>query len=396
MGQSGLAPGAGHRIIPARGDGRRGRLTRRAVPLLTLVLFIAGLVLLVVGANVLVRGAADLAAALGTPPLIIGLTIVAFGTSSPEVLVSIQAAAAGQPDIALGNVVGSNIFNVLFILGLSALLAPLRVSAQLVRLDVPVMIGASLLVMALSLDDRLSRPEGALLLVSIVVYTVVMIRLARRGKAEVRVDPDVTLVPSGSSTWSNIARIALGLALLALGARWLVVSSVGFARTLGVSELVIGLTIVAGGTSLPEVATSIAATLRGERDIAVGNVVGSNIFNLLLVLGTAALISPAGMGVPPAALTFDLPVMTAVAIACFPIFFTGYTISRWEGAVFFGYYIAYATFLILDATNHYAAPVFAGVVVGFILPITVLTVVLVWLRQRRGEGSAAGAGEGQG
>ena len=389
MGQSGLAPRRARCIIPARGGRPPRTVTRRAVPLLTLVLFIAGLILLVVGANVLVRGAADLAAALGTPPLIIGLTIVAFGTSSPEVLVSLQAAAAGQPDIALGNVVGSNIFNVLFILGLSALLAPLRVSAQLVRLDVPVMIGASLLVMALSLDGRLSRFEGALLLVSIIVYTTLMIRLARRGQAEVRLDPDVTLVASGSSAWSNIARIAIGLALLALGARWLVVSSVGFARTLGVSELVIGLTIVAGGTSLPEVATSIAATLRGERDIAVGNVVGSNIFNLLLVLGTAALVSATGMGVPPAALTFDLPVMTAVAIACFPIFFTGYTISRWEGAVFFGYYIAYATFLILDATNHYAAPVLAGVVVGFILPITVLTVVLVWLRQRRGERSEA-------
>jgi cation:H+ antiporter len=354
----------------------------RAVALLTLVLFLVGLVLLVFGANALVRGAADLAAAFGTPPLIIGLTVVAFGTSSPETLVSLQAAAAGQPQIALGNVIGSNIFNILFILGLSALIAPLQVSAQLVRIDVPVMIGFSVLVLLLSLNGRISTAEGALLIAGIITYTLLLIRLAKRGRVEVRIEPGLAPTP-GASTWRNIGRIVLGLALLTLGARWLVGSATEFARAVGVSDLVIGLTIVAGGTSLPEVATSIAATVRGERDIAVGNVVGSNIFNLMLVLGSAALVGSGGMVVPPAALTFDLPVMTAVAVACLPIFFSGYTIARWEGAVFLAYYLAYITFLVLDATRHDAAPVFAGIMLSFVLPITVLTSVLIWVRQRR-------------
>src|SRR5690606_6941911 len=185
----------------------------------------------------------------------------------------------------------------------------------------------------------------------IIAYTLLMIRVAKRGKAAVALDAGIAL-PTGSSHWANIARILLGLRFLGLGARWLVDSAVVFARLLGVSELVIGLTIVAAGTSLPEVATSVAATVRGERDIAVGNVVGSNIFNLLLVLGATALVAAGGIPVQPAALTFDLPVMTAVAIACLPIFVTGYTIARWEGAIFLGYYIAYTTFLVLDSTGH--------------------------------------------
>jgi len=369
--------------FPARRPGG-GRLhdTPKAEPLLTLALFVLGLLFLIGGANALVRGAADLAAALGTPRLIIGLTIVAIGTSSPEVLVSLQAATAGQPDIALGNVIGSNILNVLFILGLSALVAPLRVSAQLVRLDVPVMIGVSVLVVGLAQDGRVSRPEGALLVAGIIAYTLLMIRLAKRGKAAVALDAGIAL-PTGSSHWANIARILLGLGFLGLGARWLVDSAVVFARLLGVSELVIGLTIVAAGTSLPEVATSVAATVRGERDIAVGNVVGSNIFNLLLVLGATALVAAGGIPVQPAALTFDLPVMTAVAIACLPIFVTGYTIARWEGAIFLGYYIAYTTFLVLDSTGHAWAPLFSGVMLSFVLPLTLLTATIVWVRERR-------------
>jgi cation:H+ antiporter len=361
------------------------------VTTVTLFVFIAGLVLLVLGANAFVRGAADLAAALGAPALVIGLTVVAFGTSSPEVLVSLQASVRGEPAIALGNVIGSNIFNILFILGISAMIAPLRVSAQLVRLDVPVMIAVSLLVVVLGWDDVLGRFDGILLLAVIVTYTAFLVRQARRGRVEVHTDIDtVSLPPMGTHWPRNLGRIVIGLGIMVLGARWLVDSAATIARSLGVSELVIGLTIVAAGTSLPEVATSIAAAIRGERDIAVGNVVGSNIFNLLLVLGGAALIAPAGIPVPAAALTFDLPVMTAVAVACFPIFFTGYAISRWEGAIFLLYYIGYTAFVILDATDHQALPILSVIMLSFVIPLTMLTFFMVWFRRlrqgrRRGE-----------
>jgi cation:H+ antiporter len=365
---------------------RNGRVAGPAGALnaITVLLFIAGLVLLSVGANLLVRGAVALAARFGTPPLIIGLTVVAFGTSSPEVLVSIQAARAGDPAIALGNVIGSNIFNVLFILGLSAVITPLVVSERLVRRDVPVMIGVSVLTFLFASDGNLERLEGAILLTGIVLYVSILILRARsRGAAAVA---DLGAVPEiqPAATWMADAGFVVGgLVLLTLGARWLVNGAVTMATTLGVSELVIGLTVVAAGTSLPEVATSVAASMRGERDIAVGNVVGSNIFNLLLVLGSAAVVAPAGFHVPAAALTFDLPIMMAVAVACLPIFFTGYSIRRWEGGIFLGYYVAYTIFLVLDATKHAAAPIFGGFMLMFVVPLTVLTFGIVMWRSSR-------------
>jgi cation:H+ antiporter len=170
---------------------------------------------------------------------------------------------------------------------------------------------------------------------------------------------------------------------LVLGARWLVNAAVATATALGVSELVIGLTIVAGGTSLPEVATSVLASIRGERDIAVGNVVGSNLFNLLAVLGLGSLIAPQGIAVAPGALTFDMPVMIAVAVGTLPVFFTGYVIARWEGAVFLAYYLAYTAYLVLDATEHAALPAFGAAMAWFALPLTALTLTVVVLRARR-------------
>lgn len=340
--------------------------------------FAAGLVLLMIGASLLVRGAVALAARLGTPPLVIGLTVVAFGTSSPEVLVSLQAAWVGDPEIALGNVIGSNIFNVLFILGISALVAPLVVSERLVRRDVPVMIAVSLLVYAFGWDGQLSSVEGIVLLATIVLYTSYLIRGARRGTVSTEL-PEATV----TKHWSiDTALILGGLGLQVVGSWWLVESSIRIATALGVSELVIGLTIVAAGTSLPEVATSIAASARGQRDMAVGNVVGSNIFNLLLVLGCAAVVSPVPFEVARAALAFDLPVMIAVAVACLPIFVRGYSLDRWEGGIFLIYYVAYTVFLVLDATDHSAAPVFGGLVLGFVMPITVLTLVVITFRAR--------------
>jgi cation:H+ antiporter len=275
------------------------------------------LVLLVVGGEALVRGAARLALAVGLSPLVVGLTVVAFGTSSPELAVSIQAGLAGSSDLALGNVVGSNIFNVLLILGASALIAPLLVASQLVRQEVPVMIGVSLLLFALCADGTVSFVDGTVLVGLLIVYTVVLVVQSRR-QAAANGDLGVGSSSGWDRHWSvQILLIAGGLALLVLGARWLVDSAVGFARSLGVSELVIGITIVAAGTSLPEVATSIIAALRGQRDIAVGNVVGSNTFNILGVLGVTAVAAPAGLAVAPAVPAFDLPVMVAVAIACF-------------------------------------------------------------------------------
>ena len=346
---------------------------------MTILLFVAGLVLLVLGAELLVRGASSLARRFGIPPLVIGLTVVAMGTSAPEVAVSVRGALAGQADIALGNVVGSNIFNALFILGVSALITPLVVSRKLVWLEVPIMIGVSLLLWLLARDGLIGRFEAGILFAGLIAYTGFQIWEARREgvKAEELQGGEVK---STGSVALNVVFLAGGLGLLVLGANWLVDAAVEMARAIGVSELVIGLTIVAAGTSTPEVATSIMAALRGERDIAVGNVVGSNIFNILGVLGIAGLIAPSGIGVAPAALAFDIPVMVAVAVACLPIFLTGHTIARWEGALFFVYYVAYTAYLILAATAHDALPAFSQAMLLFVLPLTAVTLLVLMVR----------------
>lgn len=335
----------------------------------------------------MVRGASRLAAAFGISPLVIGLTVVAFGTSSPELAVSVQSAFAGQADIALGNVVGSNIFNVLFILGVSAVIIPLVVAQQLVRLDVPLMIGMSVLIYLLGLDGRIGRLEGALLFAAIIAYTMFLIRQSRKEGKEVQEEYSQEFgdgrARGAAQYLLNLVLVVAGLALLVLGARWLVDSAVSLARLLGLSELIIGLTIIAAGTSMPEVATSIVAAARGERDIAVGNVVGSNIFNLLAVLGLTSLIAPNGVSVPAPALAFDIPVMIAVAVACLPIFFTGFRIARWEGALFLAYYAAYVLYLILDATQHDALPLFSSAMLLFVVPLTALTLLVLVVRERR-------------
>ena len=362
----------------------------------TILMLIAGLALLIVGAEILVRGASRLAAAFGISPLVIGLTVVAFGTSSPELAVSVQSAFAGQADIALGNVVGSNIFNILFILGISALIIPLVVAQQLVRLDVPLMIGLSVLVYLFGLNGQINRLEGVILFVGIIAYTGFLIRQSRKENKEVQEEYAQEFgngkPRSAGQYLLNLVLIIAGLALLVLGARWLVDSAVTLARSLGVSELIIGLTIIAAGTSMPEVATSIVAAIRGERDIAVGNVVGSNIFNLLAVLGLSSILAPDGISVPAPALAFDIPVMIAVAVACLPVFFTGFRIARWEGALFLGYYVAYVLYLILDATQHDALPLFSSVMLLFVAPLTVLTLVVLVVRERRARRSAAAGG----
>ncbi len=336
----------------------------------TTVLFVAGLGLLVLGAESLVRGASRLAAALGISPLVIGLTVVAYGTSAPEMAVSVKSVLDGQPDLALGNVVGSNIFNVLFILGVSALVMPLAVSSPLIRLDVPLMIAVSLLTLFLAGDGSISRIDGTLLSALALAYTVFQIRQSRKESAAIKDEFAGEFGATGSSTPANLAFICVGLALLVVGSRWLVNGAVAFAQALGVSELVIGLTIVAAGTSLPEVATSILASIRGERDIAVGNVVGSNIFNLLAVLGLSGLVAPDGLPAHAALLNFDLPVMIAVAVACLPIFASGAVIGRWEALLFLAYYVVYTVYLVFAAQQHDVLPLFSTVMAAFVLPLT--------------------------
>ncbi len=349
---------------------------------------IFGLITLTLGAEVLVRGASSLARAVGLPALIIGLTVVAYGTSAPEFAVSLKAGWMNQADLALGNVVGSNTFNVLFILGISALIAPLVASRQLIRLDVPVMIGVSVLAWGLAANGVISRWEGGLLLAGMIGYTAWLIVLGRKQTRQSQQEPQDAKksepVQSSKLIVSGLLVVG-GLVLLVVGARWMVDSAVSLAQVWGVSDLLIGLTIIAAGTSMPEVATSIVASVRGQRDIAIGNVVGSNIFNLLGVLGATAIIAPQGVAVSDPVLRFDLPVMIAIALACLPIFFTGGRISRWEGGVFLGYYAAYLFFLVLAATWHQGLESFSSVMLWFVIPMTMLGIgvsLLTALRRR--------------
>jgi cation:H+ antiporter len=355
--------------------------------LMTGVIFVAGLGLLIVGAEWLVRGASRLAAKVGISPLVIGLTVVAFGTSSPELAVSIQSSLAGQADIAVGNVIGSNIFNILLILGISAVITPLIVQQQLIRLDVPLMIGLSFAFYLMALDGVIGRLEGILLFAGIIAYTFFLIRQSRRESKAVEEEYAQEFPAKTETGWKpwiiNLGLVGVGLTLLVLGSNWLVDSAISIARWLGLSELIIGLTIVAAGTSMPEVATSITAAIKGERDIAVGNAVGSNIFNILSVLGLTAVVAPGGIPISLAAEAFDIPVMVAVAVLALPIFFTGNRIERWEGWLFLFYYVAYTAYLVLDAAQHDALPLFNNVLLFVIIPLTVITLAVSLIMERR-------------
>lgn len=348
-----------------------------------LILYLAaGLGLLILGADWLVRGASRLALRLGLSPLLIGLTVVAFGTSAPELAVSVQSAFAGSAGMAVGNVVGSNIFNVLVVLGASALITPLVVQQQLVRVDVPLLCVVSAVFWAMTADGRLSTIDGVFLFVGVVAYTVFAVRNGRTDTPTVEEEYDAKFgnaAPTAALAL-QLGLIVAGLAALVAGAHWLVEGATGIARAFNVSETVIGLTIVAGGTSLPEVATSVVAAVRGERDIAVGNVVGSSLFNLLAIAGLAAIIAPGGLEVPAAIVRFDIPVMLAVAVACLPIFAAGHLIARWHGALFLGYYLAYLAFLLMDATGHDALPAYSSMMSVFVLPLTAVTLVVLWWR----------------
>lgn len=359
--------------------------------LITIALLIGGFVLLVLGAELLVKGSSVLAGILGISPLIIGLTVVAYGTSAPEMAVSVMSSFAGQSDIALGNAVGSNILNILLILGISALFTPLVVSKQIIRSDVPIMIGVSILLFVFGLDGTVSRVDGSILFIGAVLYTLSLIYQSRRQNNISNQDEFTEEYGfSGDSSLiilsKNILFIIIGAVLLILGSRFLVNAATTIARILGLSELLIGLTIVSFGTSLPELATSVVASIRGERDIAVGNILGSNIFNILAVLGVAGIVSPNGVIVPDAAIAFDIPVAIAVAFACLPIFASGARISRWEGLLFVFYYFIYTGYLILESVNHDSLPMYSMVTLFFVIPLTIITLITVGLQNLNSKG----------
>jgi cation:H+ antiporter len=342
-------------------------------------LLLGGFVVLVAGGELLVRGASGLAEAMGMSPLVVGLTVVSFATSAPELAVTLQAVQDGSPDLAVGNVVGSNIANVLLVLGIAALIGPLAVRSQLVRVDVPVLVGMGVLLLLLSLDGLINRTNGALLFSCLVGYVILAVLMGRRESA--RAVPGAALSDDSPDTapgaqpapgpWRHVANLALlvvGVALLVVGAGWLVEGATRIAVERGIPQMVIGLTIVAIGTSLPELATTVIAALRGQRDLAVGNAVGSSIFNIGAVLGFSSLLAPQGIPVAESAIRVDIPIMIAVSVALLPVLYTGFEIRRWEGALFLGLYLAYTGYLLLNATDHQRLPAYSAVMLWFVLP----------------------------
>lgn len=311
--------------------------------------FLIGLAGLYFGAGWVVRGAARLARTLGVSALVVGLTVVSFGTSTPELVVNILAAAARQGDLAVGNVVGSNILNIALILGVTALVRPLRVQIRLIGREVPLMIAVTLVTIGLAWDGGIGRIDGALLLTGLFAYLFFIIWSARRepdtSQAEYEGFEDAKLLRASTATYvRNVGLIIAGIVSLVIGANLLVSAALTVARVFEVPEVVIGLTIVAIGTSLPELATSVVAAVRGEADIALGNAVGSNVFNLLAVFGTASLVRP--LPVDPALFRFEIPVMLAASVLLLPFAWTRLRIERWEGALLLTGYLVFTWVLI--------------------------------------------------
>ncbi len=307
-----------------------------------------------IGAEALVGGASRLAASLGVSPMMLGLTVVAIGTSMPELAVGITAASQGSGSLAVGNIAGTNVFNILFILGLSALLKPLSLQLRVVRLDLPVMIGAAAMMAALAWDGRLDRMDGAILFGAALLYTTALLRVARRESRAVRREfrelygsPGMIARSPAAVRARAAGALAVGMGLTVIGANWLVDGAVAVARSFGVSEAVIGLTVVAIGTSAPELVTTVLSTLKGDRDVAIGNLLGSSIYNILVILGLTCMASTRTLEVERPLLLFDIPLMLGVALLCVPVFITGKAISRAEGGLFLAIYFAYFTLLIV-------------------------------------------------
>ncbi len=317
------------------------------------VVFLGGLVVIVLGAEVLLRGATRIAAMLGVKPILIGLTVVALGTSAPELAVGLTAAFEDKGALAVGNIAGTNIFNILFILGISAAIRPLPLQLQSIRLDVPVMIAAAIALCVMAIDGVLSRVEGFILVAAALVYTVALIRLSRRESPAMKQEFADEFSGQALGAGRGLARgsyyallLVVGIGLTLLGANLMVDGAVSLAQAFGVSDALIGLTVVAIGTSAPELATTVVATIKDDRDVAVGNLIGSSISNILVILGLTCIAAPHGVDVSRDVLYIDLPLAAAVAIACWPVFRSDRMISRREGVVFVLTYLIYFGFLI--------------------------------------------------
>ena len=361
-----------------------------AVNALTVVALVIGIVCLVLGAELLVKGAATIASKLGIAPVIIGLTVVAFGTSAPELAVSVSAAVGGDAEVAFGNVVGSNIGNILLILGASAVVGGLAVQQRIIRFDIPLLIVVSVFSLVVSLDNNIGRVDGIILFAGIIAYVGWLIREARgeRGDLVAEYAESVETLEGAAverPLWFNIALVVAGFTVLVVGSQLLVNAATDIAEAAGISDLVIGLTVVAIGTSLPELATSILAAIRGQRDIAVGNVIGSNLFNILSVLGLTSIVSGDGIAVSDVSLRLDFPVMLAATIVLVPIVWNGFEIRRWEGFVLIAFYAAYVTYLVLDASDSSAAGV-VGPAALIVAPLVAMTFAVTgfqgWRRHR--------------
>ncbi len=318
-----------------------------------LLLIVVGLVALILGAELVVRYGSRLARRMGVPPLLVGLTIVSIGTSAPELAVGIDAVRSGAASLAIANIAGTNVVNLLLILGLSAILRPIVLHLQTIKLDLPAMALAAALVVVLSLDGTFSILDGILLTALAIVYTALLVVFARRESALVASEFAEEYPPEptqGGRAILHIALLVAGLVVIVLGAGWLVDGSVQLARALGVTDAIIGLTIVAIGTSAPELATTIVSTIRGDRDIAIGNLIGSSTYNLTLILGVSLLFSPGHIDIDPQLVLIDLPLMLLVSLVCIPVFLTGKRVSRAEGIMFVSAYAVYLGFLLAART----------------------------------------------
>jgi cation:H+ antiporter len=309
---------------------------------------VGGLVLLIGGADLLVRAGTGLASWLGVRPMMIGLTVVSLGTSVPELAVGIDAARGGNSGLAVGNIVGTNLVNLLLILGLSAVLMPIALDRATLRFDLPAMTAAALLLFLLSLDGTLTRPDGVILLLSGIAYTTGLVR-AGRSETAAQEPAEVEATPRQPPV-RDLLLMPVAIAVVVLGAELLVDGSVAAARTRGVSDAIIGLTIVAIGTSAPELVTTVVSTLRGDRDVAVGNLIGSSIYNIVVVLGLTVLVAPHGVPVPDVVLAADLGLLVVVTAAAIPVFVSGARITRAEGVVFVAGYVVYLAWLLLTRT----------------------------------------------
>jgi cation:H+ antiporter len=315
----------------------------------SVLLILGGLAALLPGAELLVRGGARLATSLGIRPMVIGMTVVSLGTSLPELAIGVDAAVSGNPDLAVGTIIGANLVNVLLILGLSALLVPIIFQRRTLRFNLPAMVAAALALYLLSLDGTLGRADGFLLLVGGAAYTWALVGISRRDPADTTSDTPV-LAQGDHRPLRDTAALVAGIALIVLGAELLVEGAVQGAQSLGVSGAVIGLTVVAIGSAAPELVTTLVSTLRGDRDIAIGNLLGSSVYNIAVVLGVTVVVAPGGVPVPDEVVAADLVLLVVVAVAAVPVFVSGARINRVEGALFVATYLSYLAWLLLART----------------------------------------------